>query len=128
MMTFIVAALTVFFIRKNVIQQKDKSAEESFRKDLTACIKYIIRNKIIFNLLCPASIVTFFTGILQSLFVPIILSFADKDTYGYSVWSYISHLPDRDACKLLVLPEFCLIIFLTRCWLRMAAFQIHPGE
>jgi MFS family permease len=81
-LTFIGAAMTVVFIRKSAIQHIETVIKAGFSEDLKAGIRYIIGNKIVFHLLCLTTIVTFFAGILQSLFTPMVLSFADAATLG----------------------------------------------
>lgn len=80
--TFLFGALTVSLIWKKKIKRGRGKAHESFWADLTAGVKYLTGNRIIFNLLCLTSVVTFCTGILQSLFVPLILSFTDSTVLG----------------------------------------------
>jgi DHA3 family macrolide efflux protein-like MFS transporter len=82
LMTFVVGAMTVILIRNMSIQHCHEGEKEGFLKDFTDGIIYIVRNKTIFHLLCLTSVVTFLTGILQVLLVPIVLSFTDAATLG----------------------------------------------
>jgi len=82
LVTFVVAAMTVTFIRNITIQPCHKSEQEGFLKDFIDGIRYIVSNEIVCNLLYFITVVTFVTGILQVLFVPIVLSFTDAATLG----------------------------------------------
>jgi DHA3 family macrolide efflux protein-like MFS transporter len=82
LMTFVVGAMTVILIRNMTIQHSHEGEKEGFWKDFIDGIRYIVRNETIFHLLCLTSIVTFLTGILQALLVPIVLSFTDAATLG----------------------------------------------
>ncbi len=82
MVTFLAAALSVLLIRKQTRQQREKSTAGSFRKAFTDGVRYIAGNERILHLLCLVTVVTFFTGILQSLFVPLVLSVSDAATLG----------------------------------------------
>jgi len=82
LMTFVAGAMTVIFIRNMTVQHSHGGEKEGFRKDFTDGIRYIVRNEIIVHLLFLTTVVTFLTGILQALFVPIVLSFTDAATLG----------------------------------------------
>jgi MFS transporter, DHA3 family, macrolide efflux protein len=81
-LTFIVAALTVFLLRKTVMSPKVAVPHTSFWQDFTEGVRYIAKSAMIFQLLCLTTIVTFLVGILQSLFAPLILSFTTATTLG----------------------------------------------
>ncbi len=80
--TFVAGALMVIFSRNITRMHCHQSEGEDYLKDFIDGIKYITRSKIIRHLLCLTTLVTFFTGILQALFVPIVLSFTDTATLG----------------------------------------------
>ncbi|WP_163337306.1 MFS transporter [Desulfopila sp. IMCC35008] len=80
--TFFVAALAVILIRNMTIQPVYTDKKERFIKDFTKGLTYIGNNHTIFRLLYITTFVTFFTGVLQVLIVPIVLSFADTQALG----------------------------------------------
>lgn len=80
--TFIVAALALVFIRNTTQQPHIQANSHGFWCDLAAGVRYIAGHRLISNLLVLTTLVTFFTGVLQSLFAPIILAFADVTTLG----------------------------------------------
>ena len=82
LMTFVVGAMTVILIRYKTIPHCHEGEKEGFRKDFTDGIRYIVRNETIFHLLYLTTVVTFLTGILQALLVPIVLSFTDAAMLG----------------------------------------------
>ncbi len=82
MLTFLAAALSVILIRKGVGRGGEKSTTTTFRKDLTEGMRYLAGNKVVLQLLYLTVVVTFLTGILQSLFVPIVLAISDTATLG----------------------------------------------
>ncbi len=82
LMTFVVGAMTVILIKNMTIQHCHEGQKESFRKDFIDGIRYIVRNEIVCHLLYFTTVVTFFTGILQVLFTPIVLSFTDTAMLG----------------------------------------------
>lgn len=82
LLTFIAGAMTIILIRKINIQTCHEGKKEGFWRDFINGVTYIVRNRTIFHLLCLTSIVTFLTGILQGVLVPILLSFVDAETLG----------------------------------------------
>lgn len=82
MTTFLLAALSVILIRKQTPRPKQKKPTESFQKSFTDGIRYLAGNETVRRLLWLTTAVTFLTGFLQSLFVPIMLSFTDIATLG----------------------------------------------
>ncbi len=82
MITFISAVVTTYFIKLITRQPTSEINFLGFWKEFIQGVEYIAGNKKIFQLLLLLSIVTFFTGILQSLFAPVILSFGNAQTLG----------------------------------------------
>ena len=87
LITFLAGALTVGFIRKVSIRVTEQArikdfSSSSVKSEISAGIQFILSNQIIRHLLMLTSIVTFLTGVLQVLFVPLVLSFADSTTLG----------------------------------------------
>ena len=80
--TFLIGAMTVILIKNVTIQHYQKGEKESFWADFIDAFRYIVRNRILFHLLYLTTIVTFITGILQVLFVPLVLSLTDAATLG----------------------------------------------
>lgn len=81
-LTFVAAASTVLFIRKTAVPPRIAASSASFREDFEEGARYLAQNSLIVRLLCLTTVVTFLTGILQTLFAPLILSFADAATLG----------------------------------------------
>lgn len=82
LMTFVVGAMTVILIRNMTIQHCYAGKKEGFWKDFIDGIRYIVGNDIVLHLLYLTTVVTFLTGLLQALLVPIVLSFTDTATLG----------------------------------------------
>ncbi len=80
--TFVVAALSLTLVGKSAIRPREKAAHEGFGANLSSGLHSIAGNGTILNLLCLTTVVTFFTGILQALFAPVVLSFSDPWTLG----------------------------------------------
>jgi len=80
--TFVVAALTVISIKNETVQQAPKDRQEDILEDFIDGLRSIVREKILSHLLCLTTIVTFLTGILQVLFVPLLLALTDAATLG----------------------------------------------
>ncbi|MCE5251610.1 MFS transporter [bacterium] len=82
MATFVLAAVTVLLVSSVSWQRVSTLPRGRFREELADGIRYIASNNDISRLLILTMAVTFFTGILQALFVPIILSFTDATALG----------------------------------------------
>lgn len=82
LMTFIVAALTVIVIRNLTIQPVYQDKKEEFIKDFKDGLTFIGSNDTVRRLLYITTVVTFLTGVLQVLIVPLVLSFTDPQTLG----------------------------------------------
>ncbi|MFW2367391.1 MAG: MFS transporter, partial [Desulforhopalus sp.] len=80
--TFAIGAITVILIRNVSMQPCQKGEKKYYREDFIEGLRYIVRNKILFHLLYLTTIVTFLTGTLQVLFVPLLLSLTDAATLG----------------------------------------------
>jgi len=80
--TFLLAALSVILIRKRMAVPPKESTEKDFQKSFTEGIRYLVGNDPVRRLLWLTIGITFLTGFLQSLFVPIVLSFTDTVTLG----------------------------------------------
>jgi MFS transporter, DHA3 family, macrolide efflux protein len=82
MLTFMAAALSVILVSKDAGRGGEKSTTKSFKKDLTEGMRYLAGNKTVLHLLYLTVVVTFLTGILQALFVPIVQAMSDTATLG----------------------------------------------
>lgn len=82
LLTFFVAALTVLLVRNMTIQSVYKDKKEKIIKDFTNGLTYIGTNNTVRQLLYVTTVVTFLTGVLQVLMVPLVLSFTDPQTLG----------------------------------------------
>ncbi|MEE4243638.1 MAG: MFS transporter [Desulfopila sp.] len=82
MATYWGAAATALLIGKALPQKKDTSSKSCFLKNLTDGFSYIRSNLKVQRLLYITILITFFTGILQSLLVPILVQMSDTITVG----------------------------------------------
>ena len=82
LITFLIGAMTVILIKNVIIQHCQKGKKVDLRQDFIDGLRYIVRERILFHLLYLTTIVTFITGILQVLFVPLLLSLTDAATLG----------------------------------------------
>ncbi len=80
--SFLAAAACVLLVGKDADWRKSLGATKGFGDELTAGIRYLLGNRFVLHLLYLTVAVTFFTGLLQALFVPIVLSLADAVTLG----------------------------------------------
>lgn len=99
--TFFFAALMVMLIRGGAASQHAAAVRQGpvprrvqavrhmqedealhVAKDILEGLHYVFRDRYIRTLLIMTTVVTFFTGVMQSLFVPMILSIADAATLG----------------------------------------------
>ena len=82
MATFALAALSVLVIRERIVRQGGGKKPVDFWKDFTDGIRYIADNQRVLHLLHITTAITFLVGILQSVFVPMVLSVSDSGTLG----------------------------------------------
>ena len=80
--SFVAAALAALAIGKVEVRKRATAAGGGFRRDLVDGLGYLAGNGFVRRLLVVTAGVTFLTGVLQSLFVPIVLSIADAATLG----------------------------------------------
>lgn len=80
--TFLIAVVTVFWIKTNQKENKTVQEHARFLTDLINGFKYIFSHKGILSLLTITSLITFSIGFLQSLIGPMILVFTDSKTLG----------------------------------------------
>lgn len=81
--TFLFAVLTVTAIKSSlhpVINKKENSISSDLKEGWAA----ITSNRGVYILILIISLISFFIGILQTLFGPMMLSFTDAATYGFS--------------------------------------------
>lgn len=84
-LTFLVAILTVFWVKTNVTEATHHGEKKKFVHDLMDGFYYLAKNQGILWLVSIISLVTFFIGMLQALFGPMILSFSNSQTFGTSL-------------------------------------------
>jgi len=80
--TFLFAALCVLAIRTVTATKPISQTTNDFKMELKAGVDYVRYNLDIRQLLLFTIIVTFLTGVLQVLFVPIVLTYTDVSTLG----------------------------------------------
>lgn len=81
--TFIIAILAVFVIKKSLKPiQEETTIKHNFFKEMKEGWHAITSNRGVLLLVMVISLLTFYLGFLQTLLGPMILSFADSQTYG----------------------------------------------
>lgn len=80
--TFILALVSILWVRKNTGDFKAKSGNGRFLEDFKDGAKELIIQKGVLSLVVLTTVVLFFVGILQSLFSPMLLSLTDVKTVG----------------------------------------------
>ncbi len=80
--TFLLAAGSATLIRKSSVRTRDNPGTARFQRDLAAGLHYLVSNATVMQLLRMTMVVTFLTGVLQALFVPIVLSLSDAGILG----------------------------------------------
>ena len=83
-LTFLIAIVTVFWIKKDLPKHKSDNVQQYFIADFISGFQYIYKNNGLLCLLSIASLITFFIGFLQALLGPMILDFANAQTLGIS--------------------------------------------
>lgn len=83
--TFLYANLTVLFAKKGIPASEKIIKKYQFIKDMKEGLTTITANKGIVWLIAITSIILFYIGILQSLFGPMILAFADSKSLGITL-------------------------------------------
>lgn len=83
--SFLIAVLTVFWMREHHKETKQALSNQHFLMDLLDGFNYLFKNRGIFCLICIMSLITFFVGLLQALLGPMILSFANAKIFGISL-------------------------------------------
>lgn len=80
--TFFLSALAVFLVRCIADKRSQQSNTGGFIKELTDGFRVIVQSRLLLRLLYLTIVITFLTGILQVLLVPLILTFSDVKTVG----------------------------------------------
>lgn len=80
--TFLIAILSVFWVRKTASQPVKIEKETRFLEDLLEGFKYTFSHKSLLCLLLIVSLISFFIGILQALLGPMILVFTTPSIFG----------------------------------------------
>lgn len=81
-LTFIVAIITVMWVKKNSAENAAEKSETHFWHDFMQGLYYLRERRALMTLLVLTSVVTFFIGVLQSLLGPMILSFESVKVFG----------------------------------------------
>jgi len=80
--TFLFASVIIIWIRKTLGKNKIKQSKQNFIDDFKEGFQEFSKNKGVVWLVCITMIVLFFVGLLQSLFIPMLLSLASIKTAG----------------------------------------------
>jgi len=83
--TFVVAIVTVFWIKSAVTKKANEQPAASFREDLVDGFRYTVQHRPLMVLLCVISFVTFFVGLLQALLGPMVLVNHSAKAFGFSL-------------------------------------------
>ncbi|WP_440110431.1 MFS transporter [Paenibacillus sp. QZ-Y1] len=81
-LTFLIATLAVFVIRRKLTVTHNEEEPTSWVVDLKEGWREVVTNKGVLLLVIIISIITFYLGFLETLIGPMILSFADAKTLG----------------------------------------------
>lgn len=84
-LTFVFSAVVLLFIRRGMKEkegEKSESKELLFIKEMAEGFKTIYKNRGILNLTLVVSLILFYTGLLQTLLGPMVLSFTDTAALG----------------------------------------------
>ncbi|MFN7096947.1 MAG: MFS transporter, partial [Gammaproteobacteria bacterium] len=84
-LTFLVAISAVFWIKINATEEIKNTIKQHFFEDFMDGFYYLNKNKGVLWLISIISFVSFFIGLLQALFGPMILSFSNSQTFGTSM-------------------------------------------
>jgi MFS family permease len=80
--TFLIASVVIIWIRKTLGKTKIKQSKQNFIDDFKEGIQEFSKNKGVVHLVVTTMIVLFFVGLLQSLFIPMLLSLTSTKTAG----------------------------------------------
>lgn len=81
-LSFAASIVSVLRIRRNPVRPPRPFNASPIAADLKVGIGHLLENKPLFRLARRITAVTFFTGMLQSLFAPMVLSLSDAETLG----------------------------------------------
>lgn len=81
-LTFLMAAFAVLWIKKQSRKETGRSDGGRFLAECSNGFQYTYANKGVFYLLLVTSLITFFVGFLQALLGPMILAFAEAEALG----------------------------------------------
>lgn len=80
--TFLLGAAAAALVRETKDPSGVSEANRDLLSELSEGIRYLLQQKELMRLLLAATLLTFFTGVLQALFGPMILSFSDTRHLG----------------------------------------------
>lgn len=80
--TFLCSAMAIFLVKCTAEKKHKQTNTTGFMKELTDGFRGIVQSRLLPRLLYLTIVVTFLTGILQVLLVPLILAFSDVRTVG----------------------------------------------
>jgi MFS family permease len=80
--TFLIASVVIIWIRKTLGITKTEKPKQNFIADFKEGIQEFSKNKGVVHLVVTTMIVLFFVGLLQSLFIPMLLSLTSTKTAG----------------------------------------------
>ncbi len=80
--TFLGSAMAIFLVKCNAEKIPQQANTAGFIKELTDGFHVLVQSRLLIKLLYLTIVVTFLTGILQVLLVPLILAFSDAKTVG----------------------------------------------
>lgn len=85
--TFLVAIAAVSFVRRKSSVVAEKAVKQQFFDELKEGFKATVAHKGVFSLIGITALILFYIGLLQTLFGPMVLAFADAKTLGIALSS-----------------------------------------
>lgn len=80
--TFLITLLAVFFVKKNLQVIQKKNMKSTFIKDLKDGWDTLVASRGVLQLTVILSVITFYMGLLQTLFTPMLLPYMNAKTLG----------------------------------------------
>lgn len=83
--TFLVAVLAVFWVRRSRTSSRAIREQLGFFRELNEGFQLVASNKAILLLIGITTLICFYMGVLQTLFGPMVLSFASPKSFGIAL-------------------------------------------
>ncbi len=83
--SFVVAIVTVFWVRSSVSNKAAERVRQTFKQEFVEGFRYTVQHRPLLVLLILTSFFTFFVGLLQALWGPMLLVRYSEKTFGFSL-------------------------------------------